>query len=207
MRRPFSFAVAASHSVLRERANMPKVLTLAIVAFVLAGCARGTVPQSFDFGASGVVIITAAPGAGGPLSYRNCPTLAEAKAAIPALVGGPDANAVPFKMMVLQCVYTINELDVPGRPAGIDILIFDASAEGNQLWDSVRTDPGFPNANDIPGLSDVAFATGTSGQNDVWVVQGGYGFHMSHTRQTGIPLDQMVALARAMLTGLERAPR
>jgi WD40 repeat protein len=44
MRRPFSFAVAVSHSVLRERANMPKVLTLAIVAFVLAGCA-GTLPQ------------------------------------------------------------------------------------------------------------------------------------------------------------------
>jgi hypothetical protein len=44
MRRPFSFAVAVSHSVLRERANMPKVLTLAIVAFVLGGCA-GTLPQ------------------------------------------------------------------------------------------------------------------------------------------------------------------
>jgi hypothetical protein len=30
---------------------------------------------------------------------------------------------------------------------------------------------------------------------------------LSHTRQNGIPLDQMVALARAMLTGLGRAPR
>jgi hypothetical protein len=197
----------------RSFSNVPKVLALAIVTLVLAGCAW-TLPQpsaetpSWDFGASGVVIITAAPDAGGPpLSYRNCPTLAEAKAAMPALVGGPDANAVPFKMMVLQCIYTINELDVPGRPAGIDILIFDASAEGNQLWDSVRTDPGFPNATDIPGLADVAFATGASGHNDVWVVQGGYGFHMYHTRQNGIPLDQMVALARAMLTGLGRAPR
>jgi len=197
----------------RSFSNVPKVLTLAIVTLVLAGCAW-TLPQpsaytpSWDFGASGVVIITAAPDAGGPLSYSNCPTLAEAKAAIPALVGGPDANAVPFKTMVLQCVYTINELDVPGRTAGIEILIFDASAEGNQLWDSVRTDPGnFPNATDIPGLAGVAFATGTTGHNDVWVVQGGYGFHMSHTRQNGIPLDQMVALARAMLTGLGRAPR
>jgi hypothetical protein len=192
--------------------NGPKVLTLAFVTAVVAGCA-GTLPQpsaykpSLDFGASDVTIITAAPDAGGPLSYRNCPTLAEAKAAMPALVGGPDANAVPFKTMVLQCTYTISELDASGRSAGIGILIFDASAEGNHLWDSVRTDPSFPNATDIPGLAHVAFATGVSGHNDVWVVQGGFGFHMSHTRQSGIPLDQMVALARAMLTGLERAPR
>jgi hypothetical protein len=195
---------------------VPKVLTLATV-LVLAGCAQPSAEApSWDFGASGVVIITAAPDAGGPLSYRNCPTLAEAQAAMPALVGGPEANAVPFKTMVLQCLYTINELDVQSRPAGLDILIFDAfpgpefgdrGARGNQLWDSVRTDPGFANATDIPGLADVAFATGTSGHNDVWVVQGGYGFHMYHTRQSGIPLDQMVALARAMLAGLGKAPR
>ena len=203
----------------RSFSNVPRILTLAIVTLVLAGCAQPSAgAPSWDFGASGVVIITAAPDAGGPLSYRNCPTLAEAQAAMPALVGGPEANAVPFKTMVLQCVYTINELDVQSRPAGLDILIFDAfpgpefgdrdaSAEGNQAWDSVRTDPNFPNATDIPGLADVAFATGTSGHNDVWVVQGGYGFHMYHTRQSGISLDQMVALARAMLTGLGRAPR
>jgi hypothetical protein len=71
----------------------------------------------------------------------------------------------------------------------------------------VRTDPSFPNATDIPGLADVAFATGTPGHNDIWVVQGGYGFHMSHRRQSDIPADQLVALARAMLTGLARPPR
>jgi hypothetical protein len=152
-------------------------------------------------------IITAAPDAGGPLSFRNCPTLEEAMAAMPGLVAGPDANAVPFKTMVLQCGYDIDELDVQGRPAGVGILVFDASAEGVHLWDSVRTDPGFPNATEIPGLAEVAFATGTSGFDDIWVVQGDYGFHILHTRQGEFPGDEMVALARAMLTALERPPR
>ena len=72
-------------------------------------------------------------------------------------------------------------------------------------WDSARTD--FPNATDIPELADVAFTTGTPGHNDVWVVQGRYGFHISHGRQGEIPADQLVALARSMLAGLGRSPR
>lgn len=152
-------------------------------------------------------LITAAPDAGGPLSFRNCPTLAEARAAVPALTSGPDANGVPFKTMVLQCTYDTDERDLQGRAAGIGILVFDASAEGIHLWDSVRGDPTFPNATDIPGVAEVAFATGTSGYDDIWVVQGGYGFHMLHTRRGGFPADQMVALARAMVAGLGRPPR
>jgi hypothetical protein len=182
-----------------------------ILAGLLAGCgsfmpqpAETTPPWKVD---ASVEVTTAAPDAGGPLSFRNCPTLAEAAAAIPILVGGPDANAVPFKTMVLGCSYTMAELDVQGRPATVAILVFDAGAEGVHLWDSVRTDPGFPNPSEIPGLADVAFATGVSGQYDLWVVEGGYGFHMYHVRQGGIALEQMVTLARAMLAGLERPPR
>ena len=153
------------------------------------------------------VTITAAPDAGGPLSFRNCPTLDEAKAAVPTLVSGPDANAVPFKTMILQCSYSMDERDVQGRPAGIGILVFDAAAEGVSEWDSVRTDPQRVNLIDSPGLGERAFATGAQEQHELWVVHREYGLHVIHTRPAGIPLDQMVALARAMLTGLDRAPR
>jgi hypothetical protein len=190
-----------------------RILTLALVTLVLAGCAwtpsqpSNVMPPWKDGGS--VEIITAAPDAGGPLSFRNCPTLAEARVAVPVLVAGPDANGVPFKTMVLQCIYTLDGTGVAGGPASVDILVFDASADGRglQMWDTVRSDPGFPNPTDIPGLADVAFATGTSGHNDLWVVQGGFGFHMYHNRRAEVPLDQLVALARAMLTGLTRAPR
>jgi hypothetical protein len=188
----------------------PVIGLLLVAGGLLAGCGLLSSGPASDVpwkhGSSGQ-LITAAPDAGGPLSFRNCPTLAEARAAMPVLTSGPDANAVPFKTMVLQCAYAMDEGDVQGRPAGIGILVFDASAEGAHLWDSVRTDPNFPDVTEIPGLGDVAFATGTSGHNDVWVVHGSYGFHMSHTRQGAIPADQMVALARAMLIGLARPPR
>jgi hypothetical protein len=185
---------------------------LAVVALALAGCA-GAQPtaEMAPWKDGSVEVITAAPDAGGALSFRNCPTLAEAQAAVPALIAGPDANAVPFKTMVLQCIYTLDGSSAQGGPATIDILVFDVSATGDgmgaQTWNAVRTDPGFPNPTDIPGLAEDAFATGTDGHNDVWVVQGGYGFHMYHNRQAEVPLDQLVALSRAMLTGLTRAPR
>jgi len=186
----------------------PVIALMLANGFLLAGCASMLSTPADDIppwkdGAS-VEVITAAPDAGGPLSFRNCPTLAEAKAAIPAVVQGPDANAVPFKTMVLQCLYSMTE-----SAESVDILVFDASADGsgNHLWDSVRTDPGFPNATDVLGLAQVAFTTGTPGHCDLWVVQGRYGLHMYHRRQGGVPADQMVALARAMLAGLGRPPR
>lgn len=161
---------------------------------------------SWKAGAS-VEVITAAPDAGGPLSWRNCPTLSEARAAVPIIASGPDANGVPFKTMILQCGYGLNEPGVGGGQAAIWILVFDASAMGASLWASVRTDPAFPNATDIAGLAEVAFSTGSAGHYDLWVVHDAYGFHMYQLRQGPIPLDQMVALARAMLTGLARLPR
>ena len=182
----------------------------AVIALVVAvgglpagcGAMSPSTPVPWKDGASAEVI-TAAPDAGGPLSFRNCPTLAEARAAVPAVVDGPDANAVPFKTMVLQCVYSMT-----GPASSVDILVFDASADGlgSHLWDSTRTDPGFPNATDVPGLAEVAFTTGTPGPTDLWVVQGRYGFHM-YVWQGALPADQMVALARAMLAGLDRPPR
>lgn len=184
----------------------PVIAVMLANGILLAGCALMSSTPSYanlpsNEGAQGE-IITAAPDAGGPLSFRNCPTLAEANAAIPALVHGPDANAVPSKTMVLQCLYPM-----PESVGSVDILVFDASAEGsgNHLWDSVRTDPGFPNATDVAGLAEVAFTTGTPA-HDLWVVQGRYGFHM-YSLRGGIPADQMVALARAMLAGLGRPPR
>ena len=189
----------------------PLIALALVIGGSLVGCTTGSSSPAgeeapWKANSSGEVV-TAAPDAGGPLSFRNCPTLDEARAAVPVLTGGPNVNAVAFKTLVLQCGYTMAESDVQGRPAGIEILVFDASADGIHLWDSVRTDPAFPDATGLPGLQEVAFATGTVGHNDVWVVQGGYGFHMSHTRRDGIPLHQMEALARAMLAGLGRPPR
>lgn len=178
----------------------------AVIVAMLAGCVTSPAPIPTDPPATPETTpgdgVTPVP-AGGSLAAA-CPTLAEAKAAIPDLVAGPDINTEPFKTMVLQCNYWFDDLDVQGRKAGVGILVFDASAEGSHLWDSARTDPAFPNATDIPGLAEVAFSTGTPGHNDVWVVQGRYGFHMSHLRKGGVPLDGMVALARAMVAGLSR---
>ena len=182
------------------------IVGLAVAAAVLAGCGATsntspTEPPANPEPTQGDSI-TPVPA---EWSLGNaCPTLDQAKAAIPVVVSGPEVNTEPFKTMVLQCNYGMDELDVSGRQAGIGILVFDASAEGVQLWGSVRTDPGFPNPVDIPDLAEVAFATGTPDHNDIWVVQGPYGFHMSHLRQGGIPLDQMVALAKAMVAGLSR---
>lgn len=171
-----------------------------------AACAPAAPDDAPWKGSGSVTVVTAAPDAGGPLSFRNCPTLEEARAAVPIIVSGPDANAVPFKTMLLQCGYTLPGTAIEGS-TGIWILVFDASAEGVELWASARSDPAFPNATDIAGLGDRSFSTGTPGQHDLWVVGGNYGFHMYHSRREGVPLDAMSALARAMLTGLERPPR
>lgn len=53
-------------------------------------------------------------------------------------------------------------------------------------------------------LAEVAFATGTPGHHDLWVVEGRQGFHMSHLQPGGIPPEQMVALGREMVAGLSR---
>ena len=190
------------------RGGRSSIASIALVV-LLTACSTGPTDsdvapwKSGDHGVS----ITAAPDAGGRLSYRNCPTLDEAKAAIPVLVSGPDANAVPYKTMVLQCSYGIAERDIQGRPAGASILVFDATAEGLALWESVRTEPGQTGVVDLPGLGDRSFATGPPGQHELWVVRGDLGFHARHTRREGIPLDQMTALARSMLAGLDRPPR
>jgi hypothetical protein len=193
----------------------PRVGLVALVGIVVAiatvGCTRVGAPAAestppWKVGAS-VNTVSAAPDAGGPLSLRNCPTLEAAAAAVPGLVSGPDANAVPFKTMVLQCSYSLAELDIQARPAGVGILVFDASGDRTDLWANVLDDPAFPGPMEIPGLGDRSFATGTAGHQDLWVVADDFGFHVAHTRQGPIELDQMIALAREMLVGLERSPR
>ena len=196
------------HGVPTADRRITALLSVATAAVMLAGCGR-FMPQDpndapWKTGGSTVVETQSA---NGPLAPA-CPTLAEARTAVPALVKGPDINTTVFKNMVLQCGYEFADNDVQGRPAGIGILVFDASAEGKTMWDSVKTDPSWGAIVDIPSLgdvADVAFASGTSGHNDGWVVKGTYAFHMSHLRQSGVPLDQLVALARAMLAGLARA--
>lgn len=187
------------------------IIALLAVGGFVAGCVSLPPKPADDVppwkvGASGEVS-TAAPDAGGPLSFRNCPTLAEASAAIPVLVAGPDANAVPYKTTMLTCSYGLDELDMEGHRATVLVSVLDASVEGPRMWDRIRTDPAFPNATDLPDLADVAFTTGTSGHHDVWVVEGDHGVHIRHDRVGDIPLDQMVTLARAVLDGLDRAPR
>ena len=188
----------------------PIVGIVAALSIVIGCTSTGALVEestpSWKVGASGVAI-TAAPDAGGALSFRNCPTLGAAAMAVPLLVSGPEANAVPFKTMVLQCGYQLAELDVQLRPAGIGILVFDASIEGTTMWDPVIGDPAHPDVTDVSGLGDRAFATGAAGHQDLYVVEGSYGLHLSHTRQGPIPLEQIVALARETLDALKRPPR
>jgi hypothetical protein len=187
---------------IHRRARQGFLVLVLAPAILVAGCGR-LQAQPSDVapwkGGGSVEEVTAS--ADGPLAVA-CPTLARAQAAVPGLAAGPEVNTTPFKTMVLQCGWSFAEPDAQLRPAGIGILVFDASAEGVHLWDSVRADPSFGNSEDIPGLGEVGFATGAPGHQDVWVVQGSYGFHMSHTRQAGVPLAQLAGLARAMLAGL-----
>ncbi|NJD29692.1 MAG: hypothetical protein FIA92_15550 [Chloroflexi bacterium] len=189
----------------REKPAWVAVSVAIAVALLAVACAPTPVDEAPWKGGS-VEVVTAAPDAGGPLSFRNCPTAAEA-AALGVIRGEPDANAVPFKNMLLSCTYDLGGLDRQGAPARMTILVFDAAEDGVHLWDSVLGDPAFPNPFDVPGLGDRALATGTPGSYDLWVVKGKYGFHMLHTSAAGISMEQMTALAQATLAGLERPPR
>ncbi len=203
---PSQLSPALAVASLRMRAyrRLRPALSMMLLAVLLVGCGRftGQAPEGKP-GVDPNSTLEPMPTAVRPL-VGACPTLAEAKVAVPSITRGPDANDSPFKNMVLQCTYVLPGLDLQFHPNGIGILVFDATAEGKTLWNNVRTDPSFPNATDIPGLGEVGFRTGTPGHKDLdlWVVQGGYGFHMLGA--DGISLDQMVALARAMLAGLDR---
>ena len=176
---------------------------------LLAGCA-GLVPTPPDEapwkGSDGGVVVTAAPDAGGVLSFRNCPTLEEARAAIPAISAGPDANAVPFKSMILQCSYALPGRDPEGHPAGVSILVFDAAFEGATTFEwTYDADIGSPTP--IDGLGDAASWTAGRGPVEVWVETGRFGLHLLHTSPDGIDVGQLAALARAGVDALARPPR
>jgi hypothetical protein len=181
------------------------------LAAALAGCGATAIPSASDDTAwwkasASVETVTAAPDAGGVLSYRNCPTLDEARAALPAIVDGPDANGVPFKSMVLQCSYRLPGSDISGRPAGVGLLVFDAVAEGRTAWDwTLDGDSGTPTA--IPALGDRGFATHAIDRWDVWVSASRFGIHLSHTSRDDLALDPLAGLARAAVVGLDRPPR
>jgi hypothetical protein len=180
-------------------------LLIVAVSIAVSACGRFVQQDPNDApwksGASAVVETASAVG---PLGAA-CPTLAQAKGAAPAVVNGPDINTTVYKNMVLQCGFGFGELNAEGGSARISVLVFDASAEGKTMWDSVRTDPSFPSVTDVAGLGDVGFTTGGAGHNDVWVVTGKYGIHMYHDRIGPVSLDQMVALARLVVAGLVRA--
>lgn len=181
-----------------------------VVAVALVGCGAAVNPRPSDDapwkGSASAVTVTPAPDAGGVLSFRNCPTLGEARAAMPAITDGPNANAVPFKTMVLQCRYGLPDRDAQGRPAEIDVLVFDSIEDGRATWRwELERDWGSPTV--LPDLGEEAFATHGSGQWDVWVSDGRFGLHLLHTSRHDLGLDQMRALAAATLVGLDRPAR
>jgi hypothetical protein len=184
-------------------------IPLTIAVILVMGCSGSPVGPGDEApwkASDGGVVITAAPDAGGLLSFRNCPTLDEATHAMPSITAGPDANAVPFKSMVLQCSYALPGRDVQQRPAGISILVFDALAEGRPTWEwVVDGDPARRTA--IADLGDQAFATNDRGPTEVWVNAGRFGLHLLHTSEADLPVSAMAALARAALDGLQRPPR
>ena len=180
---------------------------IAAVVVGVSACAESLptpVGDEAPWKTSGGVAITAAPDAGGILSFRNCPTLAEATAAMPAVMGGPEANAVPYKSMVLQCSYALPGRDAQGNPAGISILIFDAVSEGRASWVwTLGGELGSPAP--VSGLGDSAYVTTHDGGRDVWVEAGRFGLHL--LGPTGLESSEVLGLARAAVVGLGRPPR
>jgi hypothetical protein len=188
---------------------MSRIAILFAIGAIFAGCAGLTPAPTVDeapWKTSGGEVITAAPDAGGVLSFRNCPTLDEARAAMPAVTGGPDANGVPFKSMVLQCSYTLPGNDVQGRPAGISILVFDATAEGGETWGWTLGEE-FGSPEPVSDLGESAFVTWRNGEREVWVNAGRFGFHVLSPGPSDLQLDQVLALARVAVEGLARPPR
>ena len=174
-----------------------------------AGCVVSSPGQSVDeapWKQMDGEAITGAPDAGGELSFRNCPTLAEAQDAIPAITGGPDANAVPFKSMVLQCSYALPGRDLEGHVAGISVLVFDARADGADAW-AWELDADMGSQTAIPELGDVAVATSRAGRWDVWVSADRFGIHILHTSPADLALGDLTELARRALDALERPAR
>jgi hypothetical protein len=165
-----------------------RVVSLAALA-VLAGCSTGSTITKSTADAAAVV-----PG---------CPvTLAEAQAAIPGVVSGPDVNP-PYKVIVQQCGFSFAELDRTGNTAGVSISVVDAEGQGVHLWDSVRTDPSFPNATDVAGVGDTAFVTGTPVFDMFWAVQGQIGLKIGTLRSGGLTKEQFAALAKAAYARLK----
>lgn len=176
------------------------------LGILLAGCAdwMGTPPPLPPKDNGGGEVITAAPDAGGVLSFRNCPTLAEATAAMPAITGGPDANGVAFKSMVLQCSYTVPGRDVRGNELGMTILVFDAAFESLAVW-HWQVGSEFGERAPVAGLGDTAFLTVGDGERHVWVDAGRFGLHLMGSSQ--LVEAEVVALAKAAVEGLKRPPR
>ncbi|HEX5825946.1 MAG TPA: hypothetical protein VFY23_00370 [Candidatus Limnocylindrales bacterium] len=188
---------------------MRRAPTIALVCLLAAGCTAAVAPA--DEAPSwkdveGGVEITAAPDAGGVLSSRNCPTLEEAHAAVPAIADGPDPNAVPFKSMVLQCSYEVPGIDTEGHPAGVSVLVFDGEAEGRSAFEWTL-DPDMGSPTPIEGLGDAAWWTAGRGGVEVWVNDGRFGLHLLHTSGDALGVEELAALGRASVAALERPPR
>jgi hypothetical protein len=66
-------------------------------------------------------------------------------------------------------------------------------------------DAGNPTA--IPDLGDRAFATAGHDSWELWVDAGRFGLHLSHSSRGELSLEEMSALARVALLGLERPAR
>lgn len=132
----------------------------------------------------------------------GCPvTLDEARAIVPQVARGPDVGE-PLKTLVQDCQFWYAGGAPLGRPQGFSILVFDASVEREHMWDSVRTDPTFPNATDVPGVGDVAFATGEAAVTDFWAVRGRWALHLMGPSGEPLDVNQYAALARTAFARL-----
>ena len=162
------------------------VLTLLLSA-VLAACSAPS---------------TALP-SGSAVVVEGCPiTLAEAHAAVPALIRGPDIGQ-PSKNVTEDCMFFSADTDSQGHPAAVGILVFDARGAGVHMWDSARRDPSFPNATTVPGLGDDAFVTGAPRPTDLFAVQGQIALHIADLLPGGVTVEQFAQLARAAFARLQ----
>jgi hypothetical protein len=165
----------------------------------ISGCGA---PPSTNKPTPDVFAPIGSPEGGGSEAASGCPiTLAEAKAAVPGIVSGPDIGQ-PFKNVTADCGFATTELDAGGRPASVLVLVFDAQGAGTHMWDSARSDPNFPNATAVPGVGDDAFVTGAQHFTDLFAVRGQVALHLSTTLRNGLTVEQFAALAKAAFAGL-----
>jgi hypothetical protein len=182
-------------------------LTVGVVLLgLLGGCSGSrypapTAPPAASDGGlpAASATVSATPGVSGtPLALLGCPiTVAEVEAAIGEVVSEPGVG-IPFKNVTENCSFPFKGVVI--SVGSLSVLVFDAQGAGPRMWDSVLTDPNFPNVTRIDGLGDAAFVTGSQPFTDLFAVKGQTALHIFVDYGKTLSIEQLTALAKAVFS-------